>query len=413
MFQASTVVLDTNVLLCDPTSINSFPENRICIPISVIEELDALKNSNNGVGQKARQAIRKIEEEQPFLDLISDPLQTYGLDPSKPDNRIVICARSILDTGYKVALITNDAACRIKARQLGVDAYEYETQDQQQVSELYQGWIELYVSKNTVDLFFSSNGVTVDAMGLQPNQFVLLRDETYFDHTAIGRHIRDGLIVPLKYSSCKPWDISPRNLHQRFFLEALMNPQIQLVSATGIAGSGKTLLAIAAGGYQAIEQEMYSRLVYYKHVVPIGRDLGALPGDKTEKLDPWMSSAYDAFEFILGDTESLRILMQKQLVELSALTYIRGRSLPNMFIIVDEAQNISPGELKTLVSRAGQGTKVVLLGDPTQIDNYHLDTRNNGLSHVIRRMKGQPLYAHIHLPKSERSELAQLAASLL
>lgn len=412
---STTYVVDTNVLLHAPNVLDALGDSRIVIPFAVVEELDNNKERHDAVGCNAREVIKRLDLLQTNGDL-SVCIQTVApsdidymasylcIDPHKADNQIIYTAIK-----EDATLLTNDLACRVKARGMGVSAIPFSPQDK----EVYSGYAEIDLPQYEIDAFYENKELMgFEDEGFTENQFVLLRNECDNKHTALGRYT-NGKIVALRYAKARPWDISPLNLEQTFLLEALLDPKIKLVTALGIAGTGKTLLSLAAGGQLTAEDREYNKLVYYKSAIGIGPDLGALPGDLDDKLRPFMESAYDAFEFILGSEERLLHFIERDQIELSPLTFLRGRSLPKLYIVADEAQNISPQQIKTLVSRAGEGTKVVLLGDQHQIDNRSLNKDYNGLVHVIDRFKGQKIYAHITMKKSERSELSRLAAELL
>jgi len=345
-----TYILDTNVLLHSPNALNAFKKCDIVIPLCVVEELDSQKRRQDDAGKNARNTIKTIDKIQESGNYKTksnanvrietfeyDMMDIVDLDPRKCDNQIINVAAKLKAQGESVILISNDAACRVKARYFGLEAQVFE-KDRIKVDldEVYSGLQELLLPGHEIDGFYREGELLhYDGEGLYENQFLLLKDECDPKHTALAKY-QDSKVLPLKYSKMKPWDITPRNMEQFFFLEALMDPKIQLVSAVGAAGCGKSLLATAAGGEQVVEQKLYRRLVYYKSVIPIGPDLGALPGDESDKLRPFMASAYDTFEYLMGDNERLDELISKKLVELSALTYARGRSLPGLFMIVDE-----------------------------------------------------------------------------
>jgi PhoH-like ATPase len=423
----ATVILDTNVFLHSPNALKAFKKCDIVIPLCVIEELDNQKRRQDDAGRNARKAIKTIDQLQTTGGMKlphgvrvrietrkTDLPHIIDLDGSKIDNQIIALAVSLRGNGEDVKLISNDGACRVKARYFGIPSEEFE-QDRVQVNveEVYSGVRGILVPGKVIDGFYKSGETScLEEETPFENQFVILRDECNPKHSALAKYT-SGKFVALQYANSKPWDISPRNVEQTFFLEALMDPKIQLVTAIGTAGTGKTLMAIASSMYQVTDTNTYNKLVYYKSIVPIGPDMGALPGDMDDKLKPWMGSAYDAFEYLLGDTDQLQDLISDKKVELSSLTYIRGRSLPKLFLIVDECANLTPNEVKTLISRAGEDTKVVLIGDPYQIDHPYLDSQNNGLVYTVERFKGQKEYAHVTLTKAERSRLSGLAAELL
>lgn len=408
----STYVVDTNVLLQSPGIFGAFKDDNFIVPYVVLEELDNNKTKHDITGYNARKAIKEIDSfhvngSSPVKVLILsqddfERMAGLGLDPYKNDNQIVYTALKI-----GAPLISNDIACRIKAREFGVKIEDIELSQ-----SYYFGFKELDFSSCEIDAFYEEKELIYQDSDLYENQFLLLRDYINPKHTALAKY-QDGKIVNLKFANMRPWDISPRNLEQTFLLEALMDPKIQLVTVSGIAGTGKTLLSLAAGGHMVVDEKRYDKLVYYKTAIGIGPTLGALPGDLEEKLRPFMESAHDAFEYLLDNKENLISLIDHNMIEFSALTFLRGRSLPRLFMVVDEAQNISPQQIKTLISRAGEGTKIVLLGDPCQIDNKALDQNYNGLIHAAERFKGQKIHAHITMYKNERSLLSKLAAELL
>jgi PhoH-like ATPase len=404
----------------------------VVIPLCVIEELDNQKKRQDDAGKNARKAIKQIDKWQTeavdgVMKLSNgvririentdlNDLHTIDLEDNKVDNYIIGLAVKLKNAGEEVTVVSNDGACRVKARHFGVPAESLE-QDRVQVEigDVYSGFREILVPELMIAEFYDKKKLDLiefEDLELFENQFILLKNEGNEKQTALAK-VSNNQLVPLKYANIRPWDITPRNVEQVFFLEALMDPKIQLVTAMGGPGTGKTLLAAAASGYQTVDLAEYKKVAYYKTIVPIGPDMGALPGTEADKLRPWMASAYDAYEYLLGSEENLESLVEKKLIELSSLTYIRGRSLPNIFIIVDECANLTPNEVKTIISRAGEGTKVVLIGDPYQIDHPFLDSQNNGLVYTIERFKGQKEFAHITLTKAERSRLSGLAAELL
>jgi PhoH-like ATPase len=423
----ATVILDTNVFLHSPNVLNTFKRCDIVIPICVIEELDNQKKRQDDAGRNARKAIKTIDKLQESGEMklkggtrvriesrTTDSIHILNLDGNKVDNQIIAVCRQLMYEGEDVKLISNDGACRVKARAFGIPSEAFD-QDriEVEVDDVYSGVKEALIPGEAIDLFYQNKQIPcIEDEEFYENEFVVLKDECNKKHTALSRYC-NGNFVSLQYSDYRPWDIAPRNMEQYFFLEALLDPKIQLVTGIGSAGTGKTLLALASGGAQVVDNNIYNKVVYYKSIVPIGKDMGALPGELYEKLAPWMASAYDAFEYMLSSEDALQDLIDKKQVELSSLTYIRGRSLPQLFIIVDEVQNLTPNEVKTLISRAGDGTKVVLIGDPYQIDHPYLDSQNNGLVYTVERFKGQKEFAHVTLKKAERSRLSGLAAQLL
>lgn len=436
-----TFVLDTNVLLHDPHALFRFEENTILIPITVIEEIDRFKKDMNETGRNARQVSRILDElRQKGCLSAGITLESGGnlrvallnnemlrnipseLSDQKSDNRILAVAMEVKKTAelMPVILVTKDTNLRIKADAIGLDAQDYES-DKVDISELYSGFSEFDVSPETVDRFYGQGWVEL-AETLLPNQYVVMRDAGNPSHSALAKYVsaQNKLVPVIKTGKEGVWSIHPRNREQTCALDALLDDSIKIVTLVGKAGTGKTLLAIAAGLHKTAEENVYNRLLVSRPVFPMGKDLGFLPGDIEEKLAPWMQPIFDNVELLLSGHEAekrhskgYRELMAMGIMEIEPLTYIRGRSIPNQFLIVDEAQNLTPHEIKTIVTRAGEGTKVVLTGDPYQIDNPYVDSSSNGLTYLVERFKGQEISAHITMMKGERSALAELAANLL
>lgn len=434
-----TFILDTNVLLHNPQAITTFGDNRVVIPIVALEELDKFKKLNDEKGKHARTVSRFIDGlrgKGSFADGIKmdnggllqiaievPEVSLGGLDRNKNDNLILSLAKSFQTQGYEnVKLITKDVNLRVKADALSVKAEDFESQ-KVNIEELYSGMTTLMVTNAKIDQFYAEKKLSFsDEDELYPNQFVLLKDEARSKQTAIGRvKWADHTIVPLVFGEQEVWSIAAKNLKQKFAFELLLDNEIPLVTLVGTAGTGKTLLAVAAALRATLDERRYRRILVSRPVIPLGRDLGYLPGSKEEKIAPWMQPIFDNLEFLMdqnGESEetgegTLRYLIESGKIILESLTYIRGRSIPKQFIIVDEAQNLTPHEVKTIVSRAGEGTKVVLTGDPYQIDNPYLDSNSNGLTYLVEHFKSQQLFGHITLTKSERSPLSALAADLL
>jgi PhoH-like ATPase len=432
-------VLDTNVLLHDPMAIFHFQEHDIVIPIVVIEEIDTFKKDQTDLGRNARNVSRQLDKLRATGTLSQGvPLEGGGslkvdvaqhsmdlittLDKHKADNLILACALDLMNVRKeKVVMVSKDTNLRIKADALGLLAEDYTT-DKVAVDELYTGTVVWTVDPAQVDLMFDGGLVPEPGQELNPNQFVTLVDRSNETHTALGRfYAADGRIHPLKRMEVAPWGIKPRNREQQFALELLLDDTIQVVTLLGKAGTGKTLLAIAAGLQQVVDDERFNKLLVSRPVMPMGRDLGFLPGDISEKLRPYMQPIYDNLDFIVAANMEQRrrsSMTPGQLEEggymaVEPLTYIRGRSIPNQFIIVDEAQNLTPHEVKTILTRAGDGTKIVLTGDPFQIDNPYVDASTNGLSYLAEHFKHLELAGHVTLNKGERSKMAELASNLL
>jgi PhoH-like ATPase len=447
-----TFILDTNVLLYDPTALNNFREHDVVIPITVIEEIDKFKKDLNETGRNARMVSRQLDALRSAGSLsVGVPLAhggtlrvempsegvdlPYGFGPNSNDNLILATVLSVArrDANRRVSLITRDTNMRIKADALGFQAEDYE-HGHIDVDERYSGVVEQVVPASRIVELYGRGSLPLSAeeaaaQGLHPNQFLTLRAEESATQTALARYEpRLGRLRVVGRSKEAVWGLLPRNREQIFALDLLLDDEISLVTLDGMAGTGKTLLAIACGLKLVADEKRFRRLVVSRPIFPLGRDLGFLPGDISAKLNPWMKPIFDNLELLMGGQEGeeqarrkgshsqgplYQTLLDQGLVEVEPLTYIRGRSMPRQYMIIDEAQNLTPHELKTVVTRAGEGTKVVLTGDPQQIDNPYVDATSNGLSHVIERMKGSPIAGHVTLRKGERSELAELAAKAL
>jgi len=436
-----TFVLDTNVLLHDASSLESFADNTVILPLAVIEELDKFKRENNELGRNARGVIRRLDmlrtrgrlgEGVPMenggvlrIALESPRERDNILHENIPDNRIIGVAYAIHKQGgsERVIFVSKDINARIKADALGVEVMDFEKQ-KVNFDELFTGFREVTVRPEIVDELYANKTVTLPDLNLLPNEFVMLTSEGEEHHTAIGRSTgNNGTFTQLNPRSETAWHIKARSREQRMALELLMDDAVQLVTLMGPAGTGKTLLALAAGLEKTVIQKRYDRMLVSRPIMPFGKDIGYLPGPKEEKLANWMLPIFDNLTYLLLKTnsgehkytvrEKIEKLQRDEVLELEALTYIRGRSIPRQYVIVDEAQNLTPHEVKTIVSRAGEGTKMVLTGDPYQIDNPYLDASSNGLAYAVEHMKTQALHGHVTLTKSERSSLAALAASLL
>lgn len=434
-------ILDTNVLLHDPQALFKFQENAIIIPITVIEELDRFKKDMNETGRNARSFSRILDtmrEKGSLADGVAMPgggilkvelcennalnSMPKELQDDKGDNRILAVAQATHERfpNETVIFVTKDTNLRIKADAIGLVAEDYES-DKVDIQELYAGARSIGTAADSIDRFYGQGWIDPPE-GLLPNEFAMLVDELNSGHTALCRFdAAQGKVVPVrKVPKEGIWSIYPRNREQQYALDALMDDNVKLVSLVGKAGTGKTLLAIAAGLHKVAEENVYNRLLVSRPVFPLGKDLGFLPGDIEEKLTPWMQPIFDNVELLISGHESekrhskgYKELMAMGLLDIEPLTYIRGRSIPNQYLIVDEAQNLTPHEIKTIVTRAGEGTKIVLTGDPYQIDNPYVDSSSNGLSYLVERFKNEQISAHVTLTRGERSELAELAANLL
>ncbi|NOU84004.1 AAA family ATPase [Paenibacillus sp. LMG 31459] len=438
-------VLDTNVLLHDPNSIFAFKANEVVIPAVVLEEIDSKKRNADEIGRNARTVSRLLDGLRELGHLHSGVVLEHGgtlkvelnhrsfvkvqemFGEVSNDNRILAVALNYLHEENEkadpspVVLVSKDVLVRIKADVLGITPEDYLSDRTGDLNELYSGCQSLMVHPSLIDEYYSHRFLSIKQLSLSyplyPHEFVILKDEIGSGKSALLKVNSDASrLEPLYLGNDAVWGISARNAQQRMALELLLNDDIPLVTITGKAGTGKTLLALAAGLFKVEDEHKYKKLLIARPVVPMGKDIGYLPGEKDEKLRPWMQPIYDNLEFLFdtkkaGDID--KILMGLGSIQVEALTYIRGRSIPAQFIIIDEAQNLSRHEVKTIVSRAGEGSKVILMGDPEQIDHPYLDAASNGLSYIVEKFKQQGISGHITLEKGERSHLAQLAADLL
>lgn len=439
---AKIFVLDTNVLLHDPRAIFKFEDNEVVLPIYVIEEVDKFKKEMNELGRNARLISRLIDERrenaegrglQGGVPLPSGGVLRMSVPPNclletttgNYDNKILQVA--LQERGAHpdrlTTLVSMDINVRIRADALGLRAENYDA-GRVEPDRLYTGFQHLTVSAELVDRLGKRQPVAfadVDISQLFPNACVMLINEGNPKHTALGRVDGDKFeIVPLRLPKDGCWGIKPRNLEQSFALELLLNDSIQLVTLVGRAGTGKTLLAVAAGLKKVVSEGTHQRLLVSRPVYPLGKDIGFLPGTMEEKLNPWMQPIFDNLEYIFGTSSgrseagrSYEELVASGTIQVEALTYIRGRSIPQQFMIVDEAQNLSVHEVKTIITRCGTDTKIVLTGDPDQIDNPYVDSQSNGLTTVAERFKAEAVAGHVTLTKGERSELAERASQLL
>jgi PhoH-like ATPase len=434
-------VLDTNVLLHDPRSLFGFDDNDVIVPIYAIEEIDNFKRDLSSLGRNARQVSRSLDEFRlaghlrdgvpigPGKGTIRVLLAQRRLPPEQAnghtnDDKILAVALDLAERekATPCVFVSKDTNLRIRADALGLHAVDYDIEGVE-IEELWSGVAELDVDPEVVNEFYAAGSVACPP-GLEPppNAYAVLRDRQNAQHSAVGKYsaARGAFTQLIKTPKEGVWGIRPRNKEQSFALDLLLNDEIRLVTMVGKAGTGKTLLAIAAGLQKSMEESVYQKLLVSRPIFPLGRDIGYLPGSVEEKLNPWMQPIFDNVEYLMNLSRSEKKagrgwheLMDLGILEIEPLTYIRGRSIPNQFIIVDEAQNLTPHEVKTIITRVGDGTKIVLTGDPYQIDNPYVDQTNNGLVHVVNRFRNERLAGHITLSKGERSPLAELAANLL
>ncbi|MEQ6376179.1 PhoH family protein [Bacillaceae bacterium S4-13-58] len=437
-------VLDTNVLLQDPLSIFSFDEHEVIIPAIVLEEVDSKKRQMDELGHNARYVSRLIDKLRQRGNLHQGvQLENGGnlkielnhrsfkkftnvFDEKTNDNRILAVAINLqeeekqLNTQRQVILVSKDILMRVKAEAVGLKAEDFLNERAVKEDVSFSGFQEWSVSEQDFTTFFTNGFLSTsikDHPYIFPNEFIIMRNSFNSSQSAIGRvSANKDRIVKLKIGQEPIWGIKPRNVQQLMALELLLSEDVPLVTMVGKAGTGKTLLALAAGLMQIEDQRLFKKLLVARPVVPMGKDLGYLPGEKEEKLRPWIQPIYDNLEFLFNVKKSEEldaILSGMGSIQIEALTYIRGRSIPEQLILIDEAQNLTKHEVKTILTRVGEGSKVVLLGDTQQIDHPYLDEYNNGLMHVVEKFKNQRLSGHITMVKGERSELAQMAADLL
>lgn len=431
-------ILDTNVLLHNSEAITSFADNTVVLPMTVIEELDKFKKNNDELGRNARGVIRSLDRLRVqgslgkgvrtsgggvvWITMEKEDARGTCIDLDIPDNRIIATAYRLLKEGKRTIFVSKDINARLKADALGIEVQDFE-KEKADFDQLYTGCRRLQVERAIVDRLYQGKELKLDQEEFQPNEFVLLVDAANEKHTGIGRAVGANQLKSLNPAFESAFNLRPRSMEQRAALELLMDPEIPLVSLIGQAGTGKTLLALAAGLANTLKGSRYEKLLVSRPVIPLGRDIGYLPGTKDEKMKLWMQPIFDNLSYLMGLTNGgkqdaitelgIKRLLREDKIELEALTYIRGRSISRQYVIIDEAQNLTPHEVKTIISRAGEGTKMVLTGDPEQIDNPYLDASSNGLSYTVERLKGQEACGHITLTRSERSHLASLAAEYL
>ncbi len=437
-------MLDTNVLLQDPHSIFSFKDNEVVIPAVVLEEVDSKKRYMDEVGRNARQVSKLIDGFRQHGRLHEKiPLENGGslrielnhrsfhqlqevFVEKTNDNRILAVAKNLSleeetkEEGRQVILVSKDTLVRVKADAIGLLAEDFLSDRVVEVNHLYSGFLDLYIPKDELNRFYEKGELSLSQWAnhpFYPHQFVVMKDAFGGSGSAVGIVDSTGeKVKKLLFDYEHIWGVKPRNVQQTMALELLLRDDIPLITLIGKAGTGKTLLALASGLMQTEDLGYYKKLLVARPIVPVGKDLGFLPGEKQEKLRPWMQPIYDNLEYLFNTKkpgELDAILAGMGSIEVEALTYIRGRSIPDQFIIIDEAQNLSKHEVKTILTRVGEGSKIVLMGDPAQIDHPYLDEYNNGLTYVLERFKEQKVAGHVQLVKGERSELAQLAADLL
>ncbi|MFB5660715.1 PhoH family protein [Alteribacillus sp. HJP-4] len=437
-------VIDTNVLLQDPRAIFHFEDNEVVIPAVVLEEMDSKKRYMDEIGRNARQTAKildglrhlgKLHEGVVLKDggTVRVELNHRSYHYLKEtfmemtnDNRILAVAMNLQkeqegrENPKKVIIVSKDGLVRVKADALGIHAEDFLSDRVTEYDNIYKGRLQLEVTPDVMNNYYKQHELPVMELGkerLYPHQFVIMKDALGGSSSALAKVDKTGKMVkPFVTDPEHVWGIKPRNVEQKMAIELLLREDIPLVTLTGKAGTGKTLLSLAAGLLQTEDMGRYNKLLVARPVVPMGKDIGYLPGEKEEKLRPWMQPVYDNLEYLFNANkpgELDQILAGMGSIQVEALTYIRGRSIPDQFIIIDEAQNLTKHEVKTILTRVGEGSKIVLMGDPAQIDHPYLDELNNGLAYIVETFKDQAISGHVKLEKGERSGLAQLAADLL
>jgi PhoH-like ATPase len=434
-------ILDTTVLLYDAQALFKFGENNVIVPITVIEDIDHFKKDVSEIGRSARQTSRYLDELRKRASIASGVRLENGgmlfvkisvgsmmrklpdeLRDRNRDNLILAIALDVqaLARDIETIFVSKDINLRIKADALGLDVEDYES-DKVDIEELYSGYCDIVVQSDTIAAF-RENGIIRIPEKMYPHEYVTFISREDSTVSALGRYdAGKGAVVKIMAEDRQGmWRISPRNREQVFAMDALLNDDIQLVTLIGKAGTGKTLLAVAASLYKTVDENTYSRILVSRPTLPMGKDIVFLPGTIEEKLTPWMYPIVDNVELIMRkdnrnsrNIRGFRELMDMGILIIEPLTYIRGRSIHNQYLIIDEAQNLTPHEMKTIITRVGDGTKIVVTGDPYQIDNPYIDSSSNGLSYVVERFKEQEVSAHITFTKGERSRLSELAANLL
>lgn len=432
-----TYVLDTNVPLTDPDSLYAFENNDILLPFKVLEELDKHKKRQDGVGRNARETIRILDSLRETGSLNKGirlgkgmgVIKVIQLDPERltecpdidlkdSDNEIICCVfqEQAAAPRRKHIVVSRDVNMRVKCDSLGVLCEDYiRSKVVKDTSELYTGFSSVLVDDEVIDQLYNNEEVFVEET-YHPNQFLMLVSNANEKKTALARFIRPSAPLQKVRSGEKVKvfnTLSPRNKEQAFAINLLFDDSVNLVSLIGKAGTGKTLTAIAAGLDLVLGNSGYNKLIVSRPVMPMGRDIGFLPGTLEEKMMPWLAPVQDNLETLLDGKENFKMFQEKGIIEIEALTYIRGRSINNAFIVIDEAQNLTMHEIKTIITRVGNNTKIILTGDIEQIDNDYTDETSNGLAYAVEKFKEFEISGHVTLVRGERSKIATLASKIL
>jgi PhoH-like ATPase len=432
-----TFVIDTNVLLHDPDAIMAFKKSDVVIPLAVLEELDGWKRESDEKGKNARQVVRFIDSLERdggdfrkgvkldndatlriYVAKANGEKQKFPLPLDRMNNKILFVAFQLREENENAVLVSKDFVMRVKAESIGLEAQDYENL-KYSYDAVYRGFSRIELPKRDIDMFYKDGALKITEKEFFPNEYCYLHCPE--KSTALCKYNEEsGRLEPLLTLHKDIWGVNPLNEEQRCALDLLLRDDIKLITLVGQAGTGKTLLALAVGLKKVFDEGVYNRILVSRPVIPLGKDIGYLPGTKEEKLSHWMQPIYDNLEFICRASassetaeETQKWIMESKKIEMEAVAYIRGRSLPKIYMIIDEAQNLTPHEVKSIVSRAGKGAKVILMGDPTQIDNPYLDKDSNGLTFIIGKFQKEKIFGNLFLDKTERSELAALAAKLL
>ena len=432
-----TLILDTNVYLTEAKALFSFGRNNIAIPTVILDEIDKHKHRQDTAGLNARTMNRVLDKLRLKGSLLNgvplgkgkgrvfaaqyDPrYMPAGMEESDSDNKIIAIAIRIKLEGHDVAVISRDLNMRVKCDSFGLECYDYQPQQAvKSVDNLYDGSCEITVEDSLIEDFYSDKPVILpdQKTKLFPNHFLVLKSNSDEKKSAICRFVNYETPLKKVYTYKDIWGLSANNKEQKYAMDLLFDKDVHILSLTGQAGTGKTLIAAACGLEQVLNstrsQGGYDKLIITRPVQPMGRDIGFLPGTLEEKMMPWIAPLRDNLEYLFGDKTALDMHMDQGVIEIEAMTYIRGRSISNAFMIVDEAQNLTAHELKTIITRVGHGTKLVLTGDIQQIDNSYVDAVSNGLTHAVEKFKNYQISGHVTLYKGERSKLATLAAEIL
>ncbi len=432
-----SIVIDASAFLHDPDLIQHFPNYEIIVPSAVLDELDRKKTQSDQMGKHARSIMHFIDglskkgdisegvplEHGGVLKVILNSEQktknnssaTYG--PDRVRNHLFTTAVSLKEKGSDVRLLSKDPVTKILAETLGIETHSYKS-NREVFETLHRGINYLEMPKSVIDTFYVQGEIPLPK-DMCPNEYCVIKGEG--NSSCVAKvDSRKKALVPLLKSISDVWGVKPRNIEQKCALDLLFRDDIKLVTLIGQAGTGKTLLALATALRKVFDEGVYHRIVITRSIMPVGRDLGYLPGSKEEKLSSWLAPFFDNLDYICagsnetkGGNETKKWIVESQKFQVEAITYMRGRSFANTFLIIDEAQNLSPNELKTIISRVGENTKIVILGDPTQIDNPYLDADSNGLVYLVGKMKRHDLFGSIFFRQTERSPLAALAAAVL